>query len=143
MSSLRDTCDLSGQITIQSIQQSHIEPLERRQVRYFARQRAKLVVGEVECLQVLHAEQLRRHLRQTHENKLKTMCELGNCKSSTHKDHIFVVLDAFLDDAFHRLAAKNQLSHCKQTKRHDAHNDSQHTVTASRANNTQTSSEIS
>jgi hypothetical protein len=55
-----------GQITIQSVQQSHIEPLERLQVRDFARQRAKLVVVELECLQVLHAEQLGRHLRQTH-----------------------------------------------------------------------------
>ncbi len=47
--------------------------------------------------------------------------------------------DASLDDAFRRLAAKNQLSHCSKRKRNDAHNDSQHTVTASRANNTQTS----
>ena len=50
------------------------------------------------------------------------------------------MLDAFLDDAFRRLAAKNQLSHCNKRTRHDAHNDSQHTVTASSANNTQTSS---
>jgi hypothetical protein len=64
-----------GQITIQSVQQSHIEPLERLQVRDFARQRAKVVAGEVECLQVLHAEQLGRHLRQTHAIKLTTMCE--------------------------------------------------------------------
>ncbi len=43
------------------------------------------------------------------------------------------MLDASLDDAFRRLAAENQLSHCKQTKR-KTHNDSQHTVTASRPN---------
>jgi hypothetical protein len=29
----------------------------------------------VECLQVLHAEQLGRQLRQTHAPQLKTMCE--------------------------------------------------------------------
>jgi hypothetical protein len=34
------------------------------------------------------------------------------------------VLDASLDDTFRRLAAKNQFSHW--SKRHDAHNDSQH-----------------
>jgi hypothetical protein len=32
-------------------------------------------------------------------------------KSSTHIDRISVVLETFLDDAFRRLAAKNQLSH--------------------------------
>ncbi len=67
-----------GQITIISLRQSHIEPFERRQVRNFARQRAKIVVGEVESPQVLHAEQLGRHLRQTHDLKLKTMCELSD-----------------------------------------------------------------
>jgi hypothetical protein len=40
----------SGQIMIQSRLKSHIDPLERRQVRNFARQRAKLVVEEVELL---------------------------------------------------------------------------------------------
>jgi hypothetical protein len=99
-----------GQITIQSLRESHIEPLERRQVRNFARQRAKVVVVEPELLHVLHAEQLGRHLRQTHENKLTTMCELGNCKSSPHFDPFSVVLDAFLDDAFCALA-KNQFGH--------------------------------
>jgi hypothetical protein len=33
------------------------------------------------------------------------------CKSSTHVDVFSVVLETFLDDAFCRLAAKNQLSH--------------------------------
>jgi hypothetical protein len=66
-----------GQITVQSLRQSHQEPLELGQVRNFARQRANVVVGEVELLQVLHAEQLGRHLCQTHAIKLKTktMCE--------------------------------------------------------------------
>ncbi len=50
-------------------------------------------------------------------------------------DPFSVVLDAFLDDAFRRLAAKNQLSHCSK-RNNTTHNDSQHTVTA---NNTQTS----
>jgi hypothetical protein len=55
-------------------------------------------------------------------------------KSSAHLDPISVVLDEFLNDAFRRLAAKSQLSHC--TKRFDTtHNNSQHTVNASRANN--------
>jgi hypothetical protein len=35
-----------GQIAIQSLQQSHIEPLELGQERNFARQRAKVVVVE-------------------------------------------------------------------------------------------------
>ncbi len=117
-----------GQITITSLQASHPENFERRQVRDFARQRAKVVVVEVESLQVLHAEQLGRHIRQIHAYQLKTTCESGaTCKSSTHLDHNSVVLDAFLDDAFRRLAAKNQLSHCKQanttrrTQRQSAH----------------------
>jgi hypothetical protein len=48
-------------------------------------------------------------------------------------DNFVIVLDTFLDDAFGRLAGKNYLSHCivHQTKRHDAHKDSQHTVAAS------------
>jgi hypothetical protein len=52
-----------------------MEILERRQVRDFARQRAKLVVEEVELLHVFHAEQLGRHLNQTHVIKLKTVRE--------------------------------------------------------------------
>ncbi len=101
-----------GQITIESLRQSHIEHFERRQACNFARQRAKVVVGEVESLQVLHAEQLARHLRQAHAHQLKTMCEMSDVhKSSTHVELFSVVLDAFLDDAFGRLAAKNQLSH--------------------------------
>ncbi len=66
-----------GQIAIESLRQSYIEPLERRQVRNFARQQAKVVVVEVEFLQVLHAdaEQLARHLRQSHAPQLKTICE--------------------------------------------------------------------
>jgi hypothetical protein len=64
-----------GQITIQSLRQSHIESLELAQVRYFARQREKLVVAEPEDLHVLHAEQLGRQLRQTHARQLKTMYE--------------------------------------------------------------------
>ncbi len=64
-----------GQIAIQSLRQSYPELLERRQVRNFARQRAKLVEGEVESPQVLHAEQLGRQLRQTHVIKLRTMFE--------------------------------------------------------------------
>ena len=64
-----------GQITIESLRQSHIEHFERRQACNFARQRAKVVVGEVESLQVLHAEQLARHLRQSHIRQLKTTCE--------------------------------------------------------------------
>jgi hypothetical protein len=40
------------------------------------------------------------------------MCESrATCKSSTHNDEFSVVLEAFLYDAFRRLAAKNQLSH--------------------------------
>ena len=35
----------------------------------------QVVVEEVEDLQVLHAEQLGRHLRETHVPQLKTMCE--------------------------------------------------------------------
>ena len=101
-----------GQITIQSLQHSHNEHFERRQVRNFARQRAKVVVVEPEMLHVPHAEQLARHLRQTHVIKLKSMCESGaTCKSSTHGDPFSVVLETFLDDAFCRLAEKNQLSH--------------------------------
>jgi hypothetical protein len=50
-----------------------------------------------------------------------------------------VVLKTSLDDAFRRLAENQLFSHCNKRTRHDAHNDSQHTVTASRANNTQTS----
>jgi hypothetical protein len=34
------------------------------------------------------------------------------CESSTHVDDFSVAHDVFLDDAFRRLAAKNQLSHC-------------------------------
>ena len=69
-----------GQITIQSLRQSHKELLERRQVRNFARQRAKVVAGpKIESPQVLHAEQLERQLRQTHAIKLTmSMCELSN-----------------------------------------------------------------
>ena len=62
-----------GQITIESLQQSHPERLERRHERNFTRQRAKVVVAEVQALQVLHAEQLGRHLRQTHVSKLKEL----------------------------------------------------------------------
>ncbi len=64
-----------SRITIQSLQASHIELHERGQVRNFARQRAKLVVVEPEVLHALHAEQLARHLRQSHVYQLKTMCE--------------------------------------------------------------------
>jgi hypothetical protein len=64
-----------GQITIRSLRQSHKEPLERRQKRNFARQRAKVVVVEPESLHARHAEQLARHIRQTHVIKLKSMCE--------------------------------------------------------------------
>jgi hypothetical protein len=59
-----------GQFTIQSLRQSHHELLERCQVRNFAWQRAKVVVVERELLQVLHAEQLGRQLRQTRETQL-------------------------------------------------------------------------
>ncbi len=62
-------------ITIQSLRQSHRELPEPRHVRNFARQRGKAVAGEVEFHQVLHAEQLGRHLRQTHESQLETVCE--------------------------------------------------------------------
>jgi hypothetical protein len=59
------------------------------------------------------------------------MCERrATCKSSTHLDQFSVALELFLDDAFRCFAAKNQLSHCNKRKRHDAHNVSQHTVTA-------------
>jgi hypothetical protein len=58
---------------MQSLQQSHKEIHKRRQVRNFARQRAKVVVVEPECLHVRHAEQLGRQFRQTHEFKLMTM----------------------------------------------------------------------
>ncbi len=61
-----------GQITIESLRQSHKELLERCHARNFARQRAKLVDVELELLQSLHAEQLARHLRQTHVIKLET-----------------------------------------------------------------------
>ena len=81
-------------------------------MRNIARQRAKVVVVEVELLHVLHAEQLARHLHEIQFNNLKTMCESrATCKSSTHNDEFSVVLEAFLYDAFRRLAAKNQLSH--------------------------------
>jgi hypothetical protein len=61
----------------------------------------------------LHAEQLARHLRQTHRCQLRvrTTCESGaTCKSSTHWDPFSVVLELFLDDAFRCFAAKNYLS---------------------------------
>ena len=106
-----------GQIRSSPAQASHIELIKRYQVRNFARQRAKLVVEEVECLDVLHAEQLGRQLRQTHVNQLKTdvpcACERAErrASASTHIDHSRVVLESFLDDASRRLAAKNDLSH--------------------------------
>jgi hypothetical protein len=51
--------------TIQSLRQSHIELFELRQVRNCSRQRAEVVV-QPQLLHVLHAEQLGRHLCQTH-----------------------------------------------------------------------------
>jgi hypothetical protein len=66
-----------GQITVQSLRQSHIERLELDQVRDSAREREKVVDVEVESLQVLHAEQLGRQLRQTHAQQLETMRESG------------------------------------------------------------------
>jgi hypothetical protein len=61
-----------GQITIQSLRQSHKEPLEHGKVRNFARQRAKVVVVEPESLHARQAKQLGRRLRQTHAPQLKT-----------------------------------------------------------------------
>jgi hypothetical protein len=100
-----------GQITILSLRQSHPELLELDQVRDSARERAKVVDVEVECLHVLHAKQLGRHLRQTHDLKLTTMCELSDMQIIDARDPFSVVLDAFLDDAIRRLAAKNYLRH--------------------------------
>jgi hypothetical protein len=92
--------------------------------------------GRGESLQVLQAKQLARYLRQSHVRQLKTMCESGvTCKSSPHVDVYSVVLGASLDDAFRRLAAKNQnqFSHChwskqstRRTQRQSAPRERQH-----------------
>jgi hypothetical protein len=50
-------------------------------------------------------------------------CELSDEQSSTHVDHISVVLDAFIDDAFRRVAPKNQFSHCNDNDTNTMHSD--------------------
>ena len=124
---------------IQSLRQSHIEPLELGQVRNLARQRAKLVVRKQESLHVFHPEQLGRHLRQTHAIKLTTMCELSDVQ----------IIDSL--QLLQRRAgpvSRRRLSSCcskesvqpleqsaKQTKQRDEHNDSQHTLNSGQNSN--------
>jgi hypothetical protein len=59
-----------------SLRASNQDPLEVRQVRNVARQRAKVVVEEQQYLRVLQAEQLRRHLCQSHAHQLKTIYDV-------------------------------------------------------------------
>jgi len=68
---LKTTCLWSD--PARSPRQSHPELFERCQLRYFARQRAEVVVGEPEFLHVRHAVHLGRHLGQTHAHQLKMM----------------------------------------------------------------------
>jgi hypothetical protein len=56
-----------GQITIQSLRQSHIEPLERRYERKLARQRAKVVVVEVEYLKEFATQNDKKRHKTTKE----------------------------------------------------------------------------